>query len=222
MDRTWIKALRISDEYEKGVEDFLAFAKQNAPTLGRNYFCPCVNCVNGRRHSVNEIRTHLICDGFSWSYTNWIWHSELQEIQTAPATEAVDVQTGERMEDMLRDLGAEGYLKAQGPYYDDLKTGSKVLLYLGCATFSRLSVVLALVNVKAKFDWSDKSFTELLVLLKKMLLDDNKLPNSHYEAKKILCPVGMVYQKIDACRNDCILYRNKYAKMINCPTCGVS
>ena len=58
--------------------------------------------------------------------------------------------------------------------------------------------MLALVNLKARFGWSDKSLTELLVLLKNMLHNDNKLPNSHYEAKKILCPVGLEYKKIHA------------------------
>ena len=55
-----------------------------------------------------------------------------------------------------------------------------------------------------------------------MLPEDNTLPKNHYEAKKILCPVGMEYQKIHACPNDCILYRHEYAELRNCPTCGVS
>ena len=60
------------------------------------------------------------------------------------------------------------------------------------------------------------------MLLKNMLPNDNMLPKSHYEAKKILCPVGMEYQKIHASPNDCIMYRNEFAEMRNCPTCGVS
>lgn len=31
------------------------------------------------------------------------------------------------------------------------------------------------------------------------------LPKNNYEKKKILCPVGIEYQKIHACLNDCIL-----------------
>ena len=113
-------------------------------------------------------------------------------------------------------------MEAHAPYYEDLETDSKLPLYLGCTTFTRLSAVLALVNLKARFGWSDKSLTELLVLLKNMLPNDNKLPNSHYEAKKILCPVGLEYKKIHACRNDCVLYRKEFAELRNCPTCGVS
>ena len=82
--------------------------------------------------------------------------------------------------------------------------------------------MLGLVNLKARFGWSDKSFTELLVLLKTMLPKDNMLPKSHYDENKILCPVSMEYQKIHACPNDCILYRNQFAEVHNCPTYGVS
>ena len=68
--------------------------------------------------------------------------------------------------------------------------------------FTRLSAVLALVNLKARFGWRDKSFIELLMLLKKMFLKDNTLPKNHYKAKKILCLVGIEHQKIHACPND--------------------
>ena len=118
--------------------------------------------MNGRRHSLNEIRTHLICDGFSRSYTNWIWHGELPDNLTAVDTEAVHAQTTDRMEDMIRDLGAEGFLEANGPYYDELKIDSKVPLYVGCTTFTQLSTVLALVNLKARFGWSDKRVTSVI------------------------------------------------------------
>ena len=136
-------------------------------------------------------------------------------MSTVPLTEAVDVQIGDRIEDMIRDLGQEGFRQAYAPLYEKLETDSKKPLYLGCTTFTRLSGVLALVNLKARFGWSDKSFIELLLLLKNMLPDDNTLPKNYYEAKKILCLVGMEYQKIHACPNDCILYRNQFAKMHN-------
>ena len=178
MNQNWIQAPRISDDYQKGVKDFLQFAQQHAPMLGGNYFCPCVNCVNRRYQSLNDIRSHLICDGFSPTYTNWIWHGELPHMSTTPHTKAVHVQTGDRMEDMVRDLGLEGFLQAHAPYYEKLQTNSKKPLYLGCTTFTRLSAILALVNFKARFGWSDKSFTELLVLLKNMLPNDNMLPKS--------------------------------------------
>jgi len=51
MDQSWITASRISDEYEKGVEEFLQFTKRNGAGVNNNYFCPCVNCLNVKIHA---------------------------------------------------------------------------------------------------------------------------------------------------------------------------
>ena len=123
--------------------------------------------------------------------------------------------------DMSRNLGQDSFQQAHAPLYEKIESDLRKPLYEGCTSFTRLSAVLGLVNLKAKFGWSDKSFTELLELLKNMLAKNNTLPKSHYEAKKILCPVGMEYQKIHACTNDCILYRNQFAELRKCPTYGV-
>ena len=40
------------------------------------------------------------------------------------------------------------------------------------------------MNLKVINGWTDKSFMELLQLLKVMLLEGNTLPNCNYEAKK--------------------------------------
>ena len=54
-----------------------------------------------------------------------------------------------------------------------------------------------------------------------MLQEENMLPKSYYEAKKILCLMGMEYQKIFACPNDCKLYKDKFEENHKCPKCGV-
>jgi len=57
-------------------------------------------------------------------------------------------------------------------FYEKLQSDSNKPLYLGCTTFPQLLAMLALVNLKARFGWSDKSFIESLVSLKKMLPED--------------------------------------------------
>jgi len=49
MDQSWINVNRISDVYEKGVEDFLEFAKRNTAAINGRYYCPSVKCVNLKR-----------------------------------------------------------------------------------------------------------------------------------------------------------------------------
>jgi len=54
--------------------------------------------------------------------------------------------------------------------------------------------------------------------MKKMLTRANKLPTTTYEAKQVVCPLGLEIQKIHACPNDCILYRwEEYENLDACP-----
>jgi len=130
---------------------------------------------------------------------------------------------GDRFEDMICDLGQESFQQAHAPVYDTLQTDSKKPLYPGCKNLlTLLSTVLSLVNIKARYGWSDKSFSSLLQVVHDMLPQDNTLPKSYYQAKKILCAMGMEYQKINAFPNDCILYRHQFQEMSKCPRCGVS
>ena len=48
-----------------------------------------------------------------------------------------------------------------------------------------------------------------------MLPGENVLPSSTYEAKKVVCPLGLEVQKIHACPNDCILYRAEEYENLN-------
>jgi len=66
MDQSWITSSRITNEYEKGVEEFLQFAKRNGAGVNNNYFCPC--CLNVRRQDFELIREHVLYDGFLKSY----------------------------------------------------------------------------------------------------------------------------------------------------------
>ena len=96
------------------------------------------------------------------------------------------------------------------------------LIQRSLCTLMLLSTMLSLVNVKARYGWSGKSFSSLLQVVHHILSEENTLPKSYYQAKKILCPMGMEYQKIHACPNGCILYKHEFHEMPKCPRCGVS
>ncbi len=74
---------------------------------------------------------------------------------------------------------------------------------------TKLSATLDLMKLKASSGWSDKSFTELLGILKDMLPQENTLPETTYEAKQVLCLLGLEVRRIHACPNDCILYHKQ-------------
>ena len=101
---------------------------------------------------------------------------------------------GDRLEDMICDLGQESFQQAHAPMYEGLQSDSKKPLYMGCKnSLTMLSAVLSLVSVKDRYGWSDKSFISLLQLVHDLLPEENTLPNSYYQAKKILCLMGMEY-----------------------------
>jgi hypothetical protein len=72
---------------------------------------------------------------------------------------------------------------------------SKKPLYLDCQKYSRLSGDLKLLQLKADHGWSNKSFKHLLDVLKDMLPKGNQIAEFVYEAKKIICPLGIEVEK---------------------------
>ncbi|XP_057447269.1 uncharacterized protein LOC130739062 [Lotus japonicus] len=107
-------------------------------------------------------------------------------------------------------------------FYGLLKDAEEKL-YPGCQKFSKLSFIMRLFQMKCVYGWSNTSFDSLIKLLVEALPDGNVLPNSMYEVRKIIRDFGLDYVKIDACINDCILFRGElYKNLDKCPICGES
>ncbi|TYJ97926.1 transposon protein, putative, CACTA, En/Spm sub-class [Cucumis melo var. makuwa] len=106
--------------------------------------------------------------------------------------------------------------------FDTMFDDAKKPLFPGCKKFTKLSALVRLYNLKVRYGWSNTSFSEFLSIISDLLPENNEIPTSLYEAKKTLGALGLSYQKIDACPNDCCLYRKEYANSTKCPNCGLS
>ena len=95
-------------------------------------------------------------------------------------------------------------------------------LYARCTKFSIFSAIVVLFQLKTLCGWTNKSFTMLLQVLMDMLPSDAKLPKDHYEAKKIVRDLGLGYEKIHACLNDCVLFWKENVNLKACPCCKES
>jgi hypothetical protein len=137
MDRSWIKANRLSAEYEKGMDEFFQYAREKLSNNIR-FYCPCVKCLNRKPQLLEEeIRDHLVCEGICQSYTNWIWHGEpSKDMPSASEREVVDLDMDNGLEDMIRDIGTESFQPAD--MYDTLCSDNEVSLYLRCTNFTLL------------------------------------------------------------------------------------
>ena len=106
--------------------------------------------------------------------------------------------------------------------FEKLFSDAEKPLYKGCKKFTKLSTLVKLYILKVRYWWSDVSFSELLKTVKEILPTTNVIPTSMYDVKKTLGALGMNYEKIHACPNDCCLCIKEYANAIECPECGES
>jgi len=218
MDKKWMRASRLTTEYMDGVREFVRFATENADDPNK-ILCPCLKCCYSKRVTPNDIRVHLVCHGIDQTYTCWIMHGEefcpkmhRKEYNMENAYE------GDRFDDMANVV--EEDLQDSPEKFRRLISDAEQPLYDGCTKFTRLAAVSRLYKLKSVNGWTDKSFTDLLALLKDILPEGNVLPSRTYDAKQMLCSIGMDYNRIHACENDCILYCNEYASLKSCPKCN--
>jgi hypothetical protein len=99
---------------------------------------------------------------------------------------------------------------------------ANIKLHNGCEAFSRLSFLVTIYHLKVLHGWSQESFTDLLRVLSKALPQEAKLPKKYHEAKKIIRGLGLEYEKIHACPQDCMLFRGERANQESCHVCGTS
>ncbi|KAK7328924.1 hypothetical protein VNO77_23061 [Canavalia gladiata] len=115
---------------------------------------------------------------------------------------------------------------SKGPSNDvkklyNLLNEAKQELYPGCESFSTLSFILRLYLLKCLHGWSNASFTTLLELLKEAMPNLN-IPKSFYKTKSMIRDLGLDYQKIHSCPNDCMLYWKENENDDSCKICQAS
>nr|GEZ64751.1 hypothetical protein [Tanacetum cinerariifolium] len=157
-----------------------------------------MNCAEAHRKG-----HHLIEHDFNTNYTCWNLHGEIPS--------QVDNDT------IVSDFNMDENFGNDDNHHDNLDE----MLHDAkrCKKFTKLSLVVRLLDLKAKNNWSDGSFTTLLELLHEAFPEDNELPVTTYHSKKLTCPMGLAVERIHACQNDCILYRKDYKDLHECPVC---
>jgi hypothetical protein len=234
MDRNaWMyNTARTSSTFINGLKSFLEVAEANRVRVGdQMIWCPCMSCKNFKLvESCDIIQHHLISNGFVPRYTCWSRHGESFGDH---GTSSINIgnDDNDNLNDANDDLNdANDILNDANDNIGDIDqeklkqlfNDSEKPLYTGCENFLKLSAVLKLFNLKSNHGWSNKSFTDLLVVLHDMLPEGNELPVSLYQARKLMCPMGLEVERIQACPNDCTLYRKEFQNNHNCVRCGAS
>ncbi|XP_019230042.1 PREDICTED: uncharacterized protein LOC109211006 [Nicotiana attenuata] len=234
VDKSWMHLLRWTDEYIRGVNDFLDKAFERA-SQGNKILCPCQKCINRYWHYRNVVEDHLVVNGFVDGYTEWIFHGEGFSSIITPHQSNND--EGANMCDDIDGLLHDTFRNVKGEpvqeegmreaLSEDAKKFFKLLeegkqeLYPRCKNFSKLSFTIWLHLFKSLHGLSNVAFSDLLELLKEAF-PFAKLPESFNNAKNMIKDLGLHYEKIHACPNDCMLFWNNNANADNCSVCGSS
>ncbi|XP_021861458.2 uncharacterized protein [Spinacia oleracea] len=218
MDRSWITTTKLGDpKYKAGVMEFLKFALDNNSEGRDRLPCPCYMCHNLMHHKVDEILNHLSKWEFDITYTHWYRHGEKREETSAHQGDNTDEGgTLEEMMDQLHEI-----VDNDPQVIEELLTDSELPLYKE-SKYTKLSAIVKLYNVKVGHSVTNQCFTTFLKVFKDILPPENVLPSRTYKAKKMLCTTDLNYEKIHACPNDCILYRDEFEALKKCPECNVS
>ena len=90
---------------------------------------------------------------------------------------------------------------------------------------NKLSVFSAMVTflqVKTSEWMTNRSFDVMLAAFRKAFPDTSELPHTYSIMKNFLCVVGIGYDMIHVCKNNCVLFRKDYANLSECPKCKSS
>lgn len=239
MDRSWMFLRhRFQPKFTQGLQTFINVAKEHLNHENKTR-CPCLKCQNGEYFTLKEIHSHIMVNGFARHYTIWTEHGEDVNDVVNDQIEDEIVSDGEGDEDdnalmfdMLNDVqgpinmemedeeASDKDMSNDANKYDYLFGEAQRELYPGCKKFSALSFILKLMHVKVLGRWSNKSFNILLKMLKDSHPEGATIPESHYEAKKMLRELGLGYESIHACKNDCALFWKENEKLDKCPECN--
>jgi hypothetical protein len=104
-------------------------------------------------------------------------------------------------------------------YEELLKKADKPLH--GKIKHSKLSVVVHMYNLKCVDGVTNTIFLTLLEFVNQLLPNDGEaLLINTYKAKKFLRDMGLGYEKIMACHNDCMLFWKDNKDLDSCAKCG--
>ncbi|XP_021721140.1 uncharacterized protein LOC110688702 isoform X1 [Chenopodium quinoa] len=186
-----------------------------------------------------DVRFDLLKWGMYEKYTSWEFHGELYDdssdeendngnvfgnhdsgfamLQDACGVAAMNVGLDEDTSNENNLMPEEPNADAQ-KFYRLLKEYQQPLTVDG-TTMPKLSYIVKLLHLKVLNKWSGSSFDSLLKLQRQAY--GSTIPDSYYEAKKLIKDLGLDYIKIDACQNYCTLYWKEKENLTKCPTCGL-
>ncbi|XP_073116198.1 uncharacterized protein [Elaeis guineensis] len=244
--KRWMECSRVSKDYLDGVESFLNSAFKSGSN-DEKIPCPCKKCVRYYHRNHAEIYDHHVVNGIMHGY-DALESITYATISNGVTINGEETSTGNGMVEMIREVfgvydevnlnsnteplseaNLKRFIESESIEHSlpDVEKFNKVMedaekeLYPSCKDFTKLSFLLHLYLVKCLYGWCNSSFDVLLDILRRVY-PNSEIPKSFNKAKKVIESLGLKYEKIDACPNDCLLFRKEYANDDSCSKCEAS
>jgi hypothetical protein len=164
--------------------------------------CPC------RRHRSLSVWIYA-------AYEVWEHHGEVVPNRNVEE-ENNDWAGDDAMHEMLDSLRSELNLSSKDSTTPEVSRFFKLLKYFEESLHEHIDVsILAfltwLMDIKSKYFFSNNCYNEILKLLGDVLPKSNKLPKDMYHSKTIIKGLDMDYEKIDVCKNNCMIFMKEHA-----------
>ncbi|KAL6587746.1 hypothetical protein OROMI_000724 [Orobanche minor] len=249
MDNRKVIGMRgCTEEFTRGVKYFVEFARLHPECIHDGMLrCPCYRCRNLKVESDGVIKLHLMKFGFVDNYKRWILHGEprnsFRDVQRrlSIATNSINESEAEAMIveeeqtvdmiDMVRDAAGPSFdwepNSEEEPNYNAksflrMMDSANEKVYPG-AKSTVLESVAELLNIKADSNMSQHTYNRITAWAQRTLLPEkNNMVANFYDTKKLVGHIGLGYEKIDCCRNQCMLFYKEDEGLQSCSVCGLS
>ena len=223
-DRSWMLLPRSSVEWQAGLDKFIdtifegTYALETAP-------CPCSRCCGVVYKRKSEVQMDLLTKGFDENFVKekgnaGIFLNDDRDLNVGPPDDASSANN--LLSALIRDATSgntnEEPCESAKKFFDLLKDAQQEL-WPG-SQLTKVSFLVKLFQLKCMGRWSKENAEQTFSLWRDTLPLGHCIPDTIKKAQKIIRDLGLTYIKIDACVNDCVLFRGPLANMDTCPTCG--
>ena len=215
---------KASAEWQQGLTDYLD-STFGGSSKGGTTPCPCSACHSMSFRKRSDVQNHLLRKGFDESFIRE--QESICEGSAIDDDDDVDDKAGtiELLHSLIRGT-IRGEIDEEQPNemakkFFKLLQEAKKELFPGCTEATQVSFIVKMFQMKCMFGCSNACMEYVLGLFLLILPKGHCLPDSMEKIKKVVRDLGLNYEKIDACYNDCVLFRGKeYEGLDNCPKCG--
>jgi hypothetical protein len=184
--------------------------------------CPCSRCRNALYEDKRTLTMHICMFDFMPGHDVWTHHNEIIHQRTVSVAEDEDDRSGDdRIDEMLDAIRPELETNREDPptlevqkFFDMLRASEESLHEH--TTVKVLAFITRIMSIKSKFSFSNKYYMELLSLFSDVLPSNHKMPKDMYQFKKLLSALGMEYEKIDVCKDNCMIFYKGHKNETKC------